>query len=375
MDLMKKSLDITTDMSTFRHPTDDELAIINTRTQREFTADEMYVLTVHLYNNIQDRAGDKATDDFLSEVALLAADHNLPGIFDHNEKAAETWANIFEAQVVDTGAYKEVVAKAYVAITDDTKKILEKIESGAISGVSLSFYPSETECIDGVNYLKHCAELREFSLVVAPCLYNAFVSKSLPTDLNSPTSQQSSEKDKTTCNKNNTGGTRMTNIEYFKKLMTKSTENAESLLPLLDNPDAEVSEAEIALQEENDRLKAENDEFKAKIAELEEKLAAADDDAAAAEGEAIETMLDAEIDKMNPEDPVVKSHMLADIDRTKLVLKDGKVEGLTEQLELVKKSWDGHFGKEQPVQKKPFMTVSTKKTQAKTNFFDACKNV
>lgn len=383
MNLVTKSLDLAAETSTFRHPTDEELAIINTRTQREFTADEMYVLTVHLYNDIQDKAGDKATEDFLNEVALLAAEHNLPGIFDHNEKAAETWANIFAAQVVDNGEYKEVIAKAYVAITDDTKKILEKIESGAISGVSLSFYPSETEYIDGVNYLKHCAELREFSLVVAPCLYNAFVSKALPNDLNSPVNPQPSEGDKTTVNQNNTGGTRMKRIDYFKKLMKKSMEDGSdtaevstSLLPLLDEPDAELSDIEIALQEENDKLKTENEELKAKVAELEDKLAAAGDEAAAAEGEAIETLLDAEIDKMNPASPVIKSHMLADIDRTKLVLKDGKIEGLDEQLELIKKSWDGHFGKTEPaLQKKPFMSVSTKKSQTKAaSFREACQN-
>ena len=40
----------------FDHPTEDELNIINTRTQREFKADELYVITVHLANNDKDKS-------------------------------------------------------------------------------------------------------------------------------------------------------------------------------------------------------------------------------------------------------------------------------------------------------------------------------
>lgn len=178
-------------------------------------------------------------------------------------------------------------------------------------------------------------------------------------------------------------------IDRFKALIKKSMDEAgdasaveitPSLLPLLEDPDHEMNDIEIALQEENEQLKAElaacKEEYEAKIKELEDKLTAQDDEAKKTEEEAIDTLVDAEVEKLNPLTPTVKSNMLRDIDRAQLRLNAGKVEGLTEQLETIKKSYDGLFGKKEPTdQKKPFMSVSVKKAATKpASFQEACQN-
>lgn len=386
MNNILKSLPTGTISSVYRHPTNDELATINTRTQREYTADELYVLTVHLCNSQKDKVNDIMTDTFLEEFAARAQANNLPGQLNHNEDVKETWANIFEAHVEEVADYKEIVGLAYVVINDDNQKLLNKIEAGTIGNISVSFNGQGTQV--GDTYIwEHCDEAREFSLVVVPCQEDAYITK----DHSTVTTPQSTVDDKAVSNNdtNNTGGKRMKAIDRFKALIKKSMDEAgdtsaveitPSLLPLLEDPDHEMSDIEIALQEENEQLKAElaacKEEYEAKIKELEDKLTEHDDEAKKTEEEAIDTLVDAEVDKLNPLTPTVKSNMLRDIDRAQLRLNAGKVEGLTEQLEAIKKSYDGLFGKKESTeQKKPFMSVSVKKTQTKAaSFKEACQN-
>ena len=370
----------------FDHPTDEELNIINTRTQREFTAEELYVITIHLANDDKDKVGDIMTETFLTEFAELAQANNLPGQLNHNEDVKETWANIFEAHVEENNGRKEIVGRAYVVANDDNKKLLDKIESGTIGSISISFN-GEGEPIGMDSFLwTHCETAREFSIVVCPCQDNTGITK----DLDAGASQQPSASNKDTDNKKSNGGKKMKAIERFKALVRKSMENAENpenieitpdMMPLLDDPDRELSEHEIELQEEVDRLKAELEEqkgcYEAKIKELQEQLDAQGAAAEEQEGAAIDAILDTEIEKLNPLTPTVKSNMLRDIDRSQLKLNAGQVEGLTDQIENIKKSYEGLFGeKSQAPTKKsaPFTTVSTKKTVTKKSFDEACKN-
>lgn len=179
-------------------------------------------------------------------------------------------------------------------------------------------------------------------------------------------------------------------IDRFKALVRKSMDGVEnpdsieispSLLPLLDDPERELSDTEVELQEEIDRLKAELAEqkscYEAKIKELEDQLNAQGTEAAEQEEAAIDAILDTEIEKLNPLTPTVKSNMLRDIDRSQLKLNAGKVEGLDEQIANITKSYEGLFGKKEttPVKKSaPFTTVSTKKTTTKKSFDEACQS-
>lgn len=371
----------------FDHPTEDELNIINTRTQREFKANELYVITVHLANNDKDKVNDVMSDTFLEEFAQLAQANNLPGQLNHNEDVKETWANIFEAHIEENEGRKEIVGRAYVVANDDNRKLLDKIEAGTIGNISISFN-GEGEALGTDAYLwTHCETAREFSIVVCPCQDNTGISK----ELDAGASQQLSASNIETANNKSNGGKRMKAIDRFKALVRKSMDGVEnpdsieispSLLPLLDDPERELSDTEVELQEEIDRLKAELAEqkscYEAKIKELEDQLNAQGTEAAEQEEAAIDAILDTEIEKLNPLTPTVKSNMLRDIDRSQLKLNAGKVEGLDEQIANITKSYEGLFGKKEttPVKKSaPFTTVSTKKTATKKSFDEACQSL
>lgn len=383
-----KSLPLGKIESVFSHPTAEELAVINTRTKREYSADELVVLTVHLCNSDKDKVDEIMSDTFLEEFAQQAMDNNLPGQLNHIEDVKDTWANIFEAHVVDEEGRKAVQGRAYVVLNDKTQEILDKLEAGTIGNISVSFNGQGEPYGDSFIW-QHCLCAREFSIVVCPCQDNTGVSK----ELNSQESQHPTEIAIETKNNTTNGGKRrMKSIDRFKALIKKSmdeagaitadAETASSLMNLLEEPDRELSEYEMQLAEELEQEKAchksDVDALNAKIAELEAQLAEMGAQADEQETAAIDTLLDAEVEKLNPLTPTVKSNMLRDIDRSKLRLTAGKVEGLTEQMEIISKSYEGLFGKkEQTPEKKtaPFATVSHKKAPTKRSFDEACQTL
>lgn len=379
-----KSLPTGSISTVFEHPTAEELAVINTRTKREYTADELIVLTVHLCNNSKDKVDEIMSDTFLEEFAQQAAENNLPGQLNHIEDVKETWANIFEAHVVEEDGRKAVEGRAYVVLNTKTQELLDKLEAGTIGNISISFN-GEGQPYGDAYIWEHCLCAREFSIVVCPCQDNTGISK----ELNSSESQHPSEIAIDTQKNNANGGKkRMKAIDHIKALVKKSmdeatvdmTEVASSLMPLLEDPDRELSEYELKLTEELEQEKAchksDVDALNAKIAELEAKLAEQGTQAEEQEAAAIDALLDAEVEKLNPLTPTVKSNMLRDIDRSKLRLTAGKVEGLTEQMEIISKSYEGLFGQKETTHEKktgPFTTVSKTKTQTRRSFDDACQ--
>ena len=356
--------------TTFAHPSDEELAIINTRTQREFTAEELYVLTVHMCNNIMDKTSEVMDETFLNEFAAQAQENNLAGQLNHTLDVRETWANIFEAHVEKVKDYLEVVGRAYVLNTEENVELLKKIEAGSIGGISIQF-DSEYELVDGVIHHTHCVFAREFSLVVTPCLYNTGITKELPA--NTVPDGEAEVIDTTNTQKN--GGHKMKFLNFFIKQAkacpaTKSDADEtvysipESVLDGLENEDLDrdMTEQEIALSEEIDRLKAELAEKDAKIEELTAQLEAAGKERETVESDAINAILDEEVEKMFPGcEAVAKDSILKSLDRSKFTLKDGKLEDAESQLEAVKKSWEPVLQKTNTV-KKSFTTVSHKAT-------------
>ncbi len=185
--------------------TDDELALINTFTYKELSAEDVFTFSVNLCDNEIDRDGDCFDDESLEKLKELFI--GVTGIFDHNHSSKNQTARIYSAQVVEhenrltqTGKkYKTLKAKAYMPVTESTAEIIGKINAGILKEVSVccsvenyvcsicnnDFRSESCSHIKGATYdgeLCHCilknpADAYEWSFVAVPAQPGAGVSK------------------------------------------------------------------------------------------------------------------------------------------------------------------------------------------------------
>lgn len=354
----------------FEQPTDDELAIINSRALRPFDASELVCLTVHVANNLKDKVCDILSDNFMYQFAEQAAANNLKGQLNHSEDVTETWANIFKAQVVLIDeTTKEIEARAYVVLNDDTRKILDKIEAGVIGDISISFNgEGHYDNNNGTFVWDECTVAREWSLVVCPCQSGTGISK----DLNG---KSATVEDKVTDVLSN-GGKSMKKKDYFlsklfKRLKSAPADSSEEISQLIDSIESseendEFTQEDIeALLKERDDLKDEIERLKAELAERDAELKAckeaAEEQIKEAETAAIEEALKACVDKACPMNQTVAEDMLKSFDRSQLSMDAGVIKGLDEQEAAVLKRYEGLYGKK-------FSTPSASKELPKVSF-------
>ena len=122
-----------------------DLAIINSLTRREFTADEMYVFPVLCCHTRIDREGDRFTKESLDDMAGLAK--GVTFIFDHRWSAYGQTARVYKAEVrqADDGEW-ELVAWAYMPKNEGTQPIIDAIDAGILKEVSVGFAYKELQC-------------------------------------------------------------------------------------------------------------------------------------------------------------------------------------------------------------------------------------
>ena len=132
--------------------TDDELEKINTYTRREFTADEVYTFSLVLCDNDVDRDFERFTVESLFQLEKLFV--GKTGIFDHNPKAENQSARIYDCKVeaveskkTDLGDdYFRLTAKAYIPKSDKTEDMILLIESGILKEVSIGCSVGDKVC-------------------------------------------------------------------------------------------------------------------------------------------------------------------------------------------------------------------------------------
>ena len=180
--------------------TEEELALINKYTIKELSEKDVYVFSLTLCDNEIDR-------DF--EVFSLSALEALKeffvgktGITDHDAKSKNQTARIFstELKLLDgvnaIGEQKaELNCKAYIPVTEFTKDVISKIESGILKEVSVGCSVKNSRCsicgkencnhVKGRSYggdlcvriLDNATDAYEFSFVAVPAQRNAGVHK------------------------------------------------------------------------------------------------------------------------------------------------------------------------------------------------------
>ena len=130
----------------------EDMELINRYTRRKFLQDEVYVFSVVLCDNDIDRDCERFTVEALFELEKLFV--GKTGICDHNPKAENQTARIFECRVeaveekrTQTGDdYFRLVARAYMPVCKGTEDVVMQIESGILKEVSVGCSVTKSVC-------------------------------------------------------------------------------------------------------------------------------------------------------------------------------------------------------------------------------------
>lgn len=356
---------------------DDDLELINKFARAELKAEDVYTFKIRMCDGTEDRVSDEMSDDFLTEYAALVNTKSVPFLKDHCWSVDNQIGRVYKASVkTDENGVNYVEGWAYVPASD--VELIEKIKTGVFKEVSVAF-DGESVCstcgepmekdydgfgicknghkagLDGCkSILTHCKDVFELSLVSVPCQPNAGIIKSL-----NISGEQPSPEEATLDTSKPTGGKKMKKgllgllkLKAFTKSAGEGDEQPTELVDVIsdiEGAEEDLTDEDIQkLVEENAELKQKNQELQAKVDELQKKIEDAEAEAgkAAEEAEqaAVDTIVDAEVEKLMPLTPTVKENMLRDIDKKSLKLVDGKVEGLDEVMKSLTEKYAGLFG-------------------------------
>lgn len=129
-----------------------ELALVNTYTRRQLSADEVYLFSVALCDNDIDRDGERFTVESLFALEKLFVGRT--GIVDHDPRAANMKARIISCRVEAVEGrktalgddYFRLVARAYILRSDSNRDIIEAIDAGIVKEVSVGCAVERTVC-------------------------------------------------------------------------------------------------------------------------------------------------------------------------------------------------------------------------------------
>ncbi|MBG9797122.1 hypothetical protein O0555_21670 [Brevibacillus laterosporus] len=259
---------------------DDDLAIINTMTRREFSLDEIYVFPILCCHTRLDRDFDRFSVDALQEMTELAK--GVTVIFDHIWSAAGQTARIYKANVrqESDGEYG-LLAWAYMPKNEKTQPIIDDIDAGILKEVSVGFRHKQLQCsackqdylggdcphlrgreVDGhtvFTWITGVKEWYEVSFVAVPAQPGAGVEKSY-------SKQVDEEKQK------QIGGNQVEKlIEYLKSLgvEVKDDEHALSIVQEWREKKDGADKLEKTLKEKEEELKGVKEDLKTAKQDLE----------------------------------------------------------------------------------------------------------
>ncbi len=187
-------------------PKNEDLEKIRQFTRKEFNEEDLFIFSLILCDNDIDRDYEKFSVKALNELAVLFI--GKTGIFDHNMKASNQMARIFDTFVEkidgkktqDGEDYYALKAKAYMVKNDENKSLITDIDAGIKKEVSVSCSMGKNTCsicnidrkskgckhINGRTYngkkcfsiLSDVVDAYEWSFVAVPAQKEAGVTKS-----------------------------------------------------------------------------------------------------------------------------------------------------------------------------------------------------
>lgn len=130
----------------------EEMALVNTYSRRELSADEVYLFSVVLCDNDVDRDNERFTVESLFELEKLFVGRT--GIIDHDPTAKNQKARIISCKVESVEGMKtalgdalfRLTARAYIRRTEANSELIEAIEAGIVKEVSVGCSVAKTVC-------------------------------------------------------------------------------------------------------------------------------------------------------------------------------------------------------------------------------------
>lgn len=130
----------------------EEMALVNTYSRRELSADEVYLFSVVLCDNDIDRDNERFTVESLFELEKLFV--GKTGIIDHDPTAKNQKARIISCKVESVegmttalgDALFRLTARAYIRRTEANSELIEAIEAGIVKEVSVGCSVAKTVC-------------------------------------------------------------------------------------------------------------------------------------------------------------------------------------------------------------------------------------
>lgn len=140
-------------------PDEQAMALINRQSQRELTAEEVFVFRLAACDNQVDRDHERFSDAALEKLAELFV--GRPVLLDHRWSAEKQTARIFAAEVETRGEVKRLILQCYTIRTEDTAGIIAAIEGGIVRECSVGCAVGRSTCsICGADAHQYCGHLR-----------------------------------------------------------------------------------------------------------------------------------------------------------------------------------------------------------------------
>lgn len=124
-------------------PTPEQLEKINCQSKGALTAEEVYVFSIRLLDDQEDRDGEKFATEALEPLGRMFI--GKPGIVDHNWSAEKQAARIFDTEVVREADQSWLRAWAYIP-RSGREALIADIESGIRREVSVSCSMGRRSC-------------------------------------------------------------------------------------------------------------------------------------------------------------------------------------------------------------------------------------
>lgn len=139
-------------------PSERDLALINRQSQRELTAEEVFLFRMAACDDQVDRDGERFTAAALEKLAELFV--GKPVIMDHCWSAAGQTARVFDAAVEDHEGVKRLVLRCYMLRTEGTEETVAAIEGGIIRECSVGVSIGRSVCSICGAPAGECSHLR-----------------------------------------------------------------------------------------------------------------------------------------------------------------------------------------------------------------------
>lgn len=132
-----------------------ELALINAQSLRELTGDEVFVFRMAACDDQVDRDFERFTVRALEQLAELFVGKTV--LMDHNWSAGKQTARIYAAAVERQGEVSRLVLRCYMYRSEETKPVIDAIESGILRECSVGCAVKKAICsICGKDQMETC---------------------------------------------------------------------------------------------------------------------------------------------------------------------------------------------------------------------------